>query len=161
MSRLLIAAACITILSLSSESVLAQSCCSSGLPGQVQSAQEIIKDSRNLEQRAQRFHLQAENLIDQADKLQGDAAGLQPGKPVLKGSESDTTLNGSAEMLHTNIPILPKPAKLTKQQYELGAKQYAGDVNNFAEHAKAYDAHLKQFQKAVGECHAGQKALDD
>jgi hypothetical protein len=160
MSRLLIAAAWLTILPLSSEGAFAQSCCSSVLPGQVQSAQEIIKDSQDLIVRARKFHLQSETLIAQANKLQGEASGLQNGKPTLKGSETNTTLNGSAEMLHTNI-VLPKPAKLTKQQYELGAKQYTGDVSNFAEHAKAYDAHLKQFQKAVGECHAGEKALDN
>jgi hypothetical protein len=160
MSRLLVAAAWLTFLSSSSTNVLAKSEQAPILPGQAQSAAEIIQDSRDLEVRAQKFHRNSEILIAQANKLQGEASELKNGKTTLKGSESNTTLNGSAEVLHTNTPILPIPGKLTKQQYEMGAKQYGSDVNAFAGHAKAYDAHLKQFQASVGECHAGEKALD-
>jgi hypothetical protein len=160
MNKLLVATAWATVLLFGKESALAQCCQSPLLPGQAASAIEIIKDSDNLNQRALSFHKRAETLIAQADKLKDQAASLHNSKAAVKGSASQTTLNGAAEVLHTNIPVLPKPAKLTKEQYALGAKQYAGDLSNFTAHAKAYDEHLKQFQKAVGECHANEKALD-
>ena len=160
MSRLLIAAACITISVTVPGGVPAQSEPASVLPGQVESARQIIDDCENLEGTAKAFHLTVDHLVAQAGHLEGEARALQNVKLAQNAPDKKSTLKGAAEMMHTNAPVLPLPGKLSKEQYEMGAKQYKNDVNNFAAHAQAYDAHLKEFQKSVGECHAGEKALD-
>ena len=130
-----------------SSSEASNSCCptdpnsindtSAVMKARIESAQSIIDDIDKLKGSVRLYHEHAAELIAQSKRLQGEA-----------------------QVLQTRAPVLPAAAKLSGAQLQAALKQYGGDVNNFAQHAGAYDQHLKTFQATVGECHANQQALD-
>ena len=62
----------------------ADACCqSSNLNARVQSAQEILDDISNLKTSINTFHHQADMVIAQARKLQGEAEILRTKTPIL------------------------------------------------------------------------------
>jgi hypothetical protein len=103
----------------------------------IQSAQEIINNINEFKKLTRGFHARAHQLIAESRRLKGEA-----------------------EMMQTKTPTLPHAAKLSAAQYQEAAKQYNADLNAFKEHARAYDAHLRNFQATIGECHANNKALE-
>lgn len=95
------------------------------------------------EQNASRLIAQNKALNDAATKLHGKA-------------ETDINqanrLKGQAQQL-----IL----KVGTPQFKAAAAQYSNDISQFREHANQYNAHLADFGKTIGECHAGQKAYEE
>jgi len=104
----------------------------------IQSAQALIADINHFKNQAQQIHNQAEYVIVQAKQLKGEASKLEITAPAIKGN-----------------------VKMNNTELQSAKQQYNSDVKEFAEHAKAYNQHLQDFQKLVGECHASNKAVAD
>jgi hypothetical protein len=102
----------------------------------VESAETIIAEDKALEARIQKFHTAAAQQIAQAN-----------------------TLKGEAHVLHSNPLPLPGRIKMDAAQLKAAQDQYRANIDDFKQHAIAYQDHLKQFQVTVGECHANEAAF--
>ncbi|HEY9677965.1 MAG TPA: hypothetical protein V6C76_08140 [Drouetiella sp.] len=74
-------------------------------------------------------------------------------------------LHGSAEKSISNANRLAGEAhslvlKAGTPQFKTAVAQYSGDLALFRAHAEQYNAHLDDFRKTVGECHAGEAAYE-
>ena len=107
------------------------------MKARIESAQQIIDSVEKINKSIKLYHEHANQLIAESKRLQGEA-----------------------QVLSTKVPVLPAAAKLSGAQLAGAMSQYNADVNNFAQHAGAYDQHLKNFQTTIGECHANQLAVN-
>ena len=108
------------------------------LKRRIESAKEIIADTKALKAKAAAFHQRVDLQIAQATKLKGEA-----------------------QILQIKPPILPANLHLNAAQLAAAQNQYNSDIKEFSAHAEAYNDHLKQFQGTVGECHANDVMLDN
>lgn len=105
-------------------------------PGRVDSAKELIKDSKSFQLNAKEFELNMRASERKAKKLQSAAERLE-----LELKQGSGRLGG---------------AKLKN-----AINQHSLDVSRFANHAKQYSTHLKQFRKQIGECDESEAAFQN
>jgi Tfp pilus assembly protein PilN len=102
----------------------------------IQSADELLNDIQHFKIQARQLHMHAQSLIAQATRLKGEASQFEIKAPAINS--------------HTQMNSI---------QLAAAKQQYNNDINEFAEHAKAYNQHVIDFQKLVGECHASNEAV--
>ncbi len=105
------------------------------------SAQHALAETR--EENALRLIAQANSFKTQASKLHGKA---------------ETSINGANRLTGEAHSLL---LKIGSPQFKSAVAQYSGDLSQFREHANQYNAHLVDFQKTIGECHAGEAAYEN
>lgn len=105
------------------------------------SGQQALAETR--EENALRLIAQANNLKTQAAKLHGKAETSINNANRLSGEAHSLTL------------------KIGSPQFKSAVAQYSGDLTQFREHAVQYNVHLADFQKTIGECHAGEAAYEN
>jgi len=100
----------------------------------IQSAQTLISQDNDFISKANDLKIRLANQLLVANKLKGEV-----------------------EVFKNNI-LLPPTAKLSPQEYKAALTQYNLDLAKFAEHAKAYQSQVQEFQQLAGECHANEAA---
>jgi hypothetical protein len=110
-------------------------CACDNNPARIKSAQDIILKQRKFINHGLELIAQAENGVEQAKVLQGEAKSF---KSLVK----------------------PRFKPMKGAQLAAARKQYQVDLAQFAKHAKAYHEHTKQIRLTAGECEASKKVFE-